>query len=67
MQIPYLDRKVAGLTVLQMQDVWIALEAGEPDGFQPEEIDIANTIGQLSVRQFITAFTHSQPSGLPKE
>jgi hypothetical protein len=66
MQIPHLDRKVADLTVLEMQDVLIALEAGEPDGAQPEEIDIANTIGQLTVRQFITAFTHSQPRGLPK-
>jgi hypothetical protein len=66
MQIPYLDRRVADLTVLEMQDVWIALEAGEPDGLQLEEIDIANTVGQLTVRQFITAFTHSQPCGLPK-
>lgn len=38
MQIPYLDRKVAGLTVLQMQDVWIALEAGEPADFSPKKL-----------------------------
>ena len=63
-----LGRKVADLTVLDLQEMLNALEDGEDTdlGLTPEQIDIAKTIGQLEVREFITVLRHSVPCGMPK-
>lgn len=66
MSIPELNRKVAGLTVLELQDLIDSSDEYADVCPPPEEIDVANTVGQLTVGQFITVLKHSVPRGLPK-
>ena len=63
-----LRRKVADLTVLELQELLNSLEDSENADFvpPPEEIDIATTVGELTTVQFITVVTKSLPRGLPK-
>lgn len=62
-----LNRRFADLTVLELQDLLIALEDDENTKPcpAPEDIDLATTVGQLTVKQFIAASKFSLPRGLP--
>jgi hypothetical protein len=67
MSIPGLNKKIADLTVLELQDLLNSLDDDEyTDSCPPEDIDVANTVGQLTVGRFITVLKHSVPQGLPK-
>ena len=63
-----LNKRFADLTVLEFQELLDFMEdsANTKTCPPPEEIDLANTMGQLTAGQFITVFTHSLPRGLPK-
>ncbi len=66
-----IEKKVGDLTVLEFQDfLW---DLNDDDGTldrlspKPEEIDLANKIGDLPLRKFITVMKHSLPRGEPRE
>ena len=65
-----LEKKVGDLTVQEFQDfLW---DLNDDDGTlsrlapKPDEIDIANKIGDLTLRKFITVMRDSLPQGEPK-
>jgi hypothetical protein len=63
-----LSKRIADLTVLELQELFDAMQSSDCTNScpPPKGIDIANKVGQLNVGQFITVFTHSLPRGLPK-
>jgi hypothetical protein len=63
-----LERKVCGLTVLELSELLDSLE--DHDNYrdkrsEPENIDLANLVEDLSVRQFMTVLIDSLPRGEP--
>jgi hypothetical protein len=64
-----LDRKVGDLTVLEFQDFLHDLDDDngtlEDSCPSPQDIDLANRIQDLSVRQMVIVMRHSLPRGKP--
>jgi len=64
-----LEKNFGDLTVLEFQTLMVALEDSKYQamGSRPETIDLANRLVDLTVKQFVTAVTHSLPRGIPRD
>lgn len=62
-----LDRRVSDLTVLQLREILDTMEDSNIAVMRvkPDELDLANRIGDLTVRQLMTAMIDFLPRGTP--